>query len=223
MKAPPAVRVVIADDHPMFRDGLRRLLESEPGFSVVGEAATPLEAVAAVRRHTPDVLLLDLLMPGGGGLAALKHLASSHGPTHVVLLTAAIEPHEEAAAARLGVRGIVTKESATATLFECLRAVMAGECWLGGRRVPYLPQPAEAHARGSVAPADTLTHRELEIVSAVADGASNRDIAERLGVSQQTVKNHLGSVFDKLGVSTRLELALYALSHDLVSRRPPGR
>ena len=115
------------DDHPIFRDGLRRLLESEPGFSVIGEAANPRDAVTAVRVQQPDVLLLDLMMPGGGGLAALRQLFAEPTQTRIVLLTAAIERNEQLAAASLGVRGIITKESATSLLFKCIRSVMAGE------------------------------------------------------------------------------------------------
>jgi two-component system, NarL family, nitrate/nitrite response regulator NarL len=215
------VRIVIADDHPMFRDGLRRLLESEPGFEVVGEVARPAEAMAAIREHAPDVLLLDLLMPDGGGLAVLRALLATPVTTRVVLLTAAIEQHEQLAAVNLGVRGIIKKELATALLFRCIRAVMDGACWLGADTVPDLSaavhrRPAERTSMGQ----QTLTPRELEVVAAILDGASNRDIAQQFGVSQQTVKNHLSSIFKKLGVSTRLELALYALNGNLLSHRP---
>jgi DNA-binding NarL/FixJ family response regulator len=221
MTTPTAVRVVIADDHPIFRDGLRRLLESEPGFHVVGEAQTPQEAVSAVRRHVPDLLLLDLMMPGGGGLAALRHLVAEPTPTRVVLLTAAIEHNEQVAAASLGVRGIITKESATAQLFKCLRAVMSGQYWLGTQSVADLSSAVKERPRH--APSTVLTPRELEIVAAIVDGATNREIANQFDVSQQTVKNHLSSIFDKLGVSTRLELALYAIKHNLIGPLPPDR
>jgi DNA-binding NarL/FixJ family response regulator len=224
MTATSGITVVIADDHPIFRDGLRRLLEAEPGFVVAGEAATPGQAVEAVRRFTPDVLLLDLAMPGGGGLAALRALAAEglSRQTRTILLTAAIERLEQVAAAALGVRGIIMKESATALLIACMRAVVAGEAWLGTERVSDLA--AAVQRRGgprSPLPAATLTPRELDIVAALVDGASNREIAARFEISLQTVKNHLSTIFDKLGVSTRLELALHVLQHNLLASRPP--
>ena len=218
------VNLVICDDHPIFRDGLRRLLESETGFSVIGEAANPRDAVTAVRVQQPDVLLLDLMMPGGGGLAALRQLFAEPTQTRIVLLTAAIERNEQLAAASLGVRGIITKESATSLLFKCIRSVMAGEYWFGKESVKDLSDALQqrAHARRP-SEAGALTPRELDIVAAIVDGAGNKDIAQQFGVSQQTVKNHLSSIFDKLGVSTRLELALYAINHNVLASRPPMR
>jgi DNA-binding NarL/FixJ family response regulator len=221
-----AVTIVIADDHPIFRDGLRRLLEAEPGLSVIGEAATPGQAVDAVRSLAPDILLLDLAMPGGGGIATLRALgpqALATGRTRTILLTAAIERHEQVAAAALGVRGIIMKESATALLIACLRAVVAGDYWLGTERVSDLALAVQRRGGPrSPLPAATLTPRELDIVAALVDGASNREIARRFEISLQTVKNHLSTIFEKLGVSTRLELALHVLQHNLLASRPAG-
>ena len=224
MNAPdaPPVRVVIADDHPIFRDGLRRLLSIEPGFSVVAEAADPVAAVEMVRQHRPDLLLLDLMMPGGGGLLALRELSKDPGTTRTIVLTAAIDRDEELAAVQLGARGIVTKETATGLLVKCMRCVMAGQYWLGQQTVGDLIG-ALTRTRADGRGAATLTPRELEIVAAIVDGAANREIAEQFGVSPQTVKNHLSSIFDKLGVSNRLELALYAVNHQLLARRTRPR
>jgi two-component system nitrate/nitrite response regulator NarL len=215
------VRIVIADDHPIFREGLRRLLESERGFVVVGEVAGPLEAIAAITQQAPDVLLLDLLMPDGGGLAVLRAMAAAPTRTRVVLLTAAIEPYEQMAAVNLGVRGILKKESATALLFQCIRAVMDGACWLTTASVADRSSASVQRQVARTAPEQhLLTSRELDVVAAIVDGAGNREIAEQFGVSQQTVKNHLSSIFKKLAVSTRLELALYALNHNVLAKRP---
>jgi len=223
VSARPPASVLIVDDHAIFRDGLRRLLESEPGYVVVDEAATPRDAVEAVRRHQPDLLLLDLLMPGGGGLTTLQALRQESlaaGRTRTVLLTAAIERHEQLAAVALGARGIIMKESATALLFECLRAVMAGNYWLGTEAVSDLHVAVQRRAGPrSPLPAGSLTPRELDILAALVDGASNRDIAVQFGIRPQTVKNHLSVIFDKVGVSTRLELALHALQHNLLASR----
>lgn len=209
------IRIVIADDHPIFRAGLRRLLESEPGMQVVAESSDAVEAARVAREHQPDVLLLDLLMPGGGGLATLRALAHDPIPTQVIVLTAAIDRAEQLDAVQLGARGIVTKETATTVLLDSIRAVVAGELWVDRDAVRDMVAALQRHParRG---PAASLTRRELDIVAAIVDGASNRDIAERCGLREQTVKNHLQRIFDKLGVSSRLELASYAVHHKLL-------
>ena len=212
------IRIVIADDHPIFRQGLRRLLESEPGMQVVAEASDATQAVELSRQHLPDVLLLDLLMPNGGGLAALRELVRDPITTRVVLLTAAIDRAEQLRAVQLGVRGIVTKETATTVLLDCIRTVVAGELWVDREAVHDMVAALQMHpARRH--PATGLTARELDIVAAIVDGASNREIADLCGLREQTVKNHLQRIFDKLGVSTRLELASYAVHHKLLAHR----
>jgi two-component system, NarL family, nitrate/nitrite response regulator NarL len=211
----PKIRVVIADDHPIFRDGLRRLLEADGRFAVVGEASDGREAVAQAAALRPDVLLLDLAMPRSSGLRALAELAEAGSPTRTVLLTAAIEPAETRRALRLGARGVILKDSATQLLFTCLQAVMDGKLWIG-------QEPASVvleHFRSSDTdppPALTLTPRELQVVAAVVGGASNKEVARQFNVTEQTVKNHLLSIFDKVGVSNRLELALYTAHHRLL-------
>jgi two-component system, NarL family, nitrate/nitrite response regulator NarL len=211
------VRILIADDHPIFREGLRRLLETEPRFDIVGEAADGEEAVELLRRLRPDILLLDLRMERMDGLAVLRAMAGEGHATKVVILTAAIERADMVTAVQLGARGVLMKDAATPLLYKCIDRVMAGEYWLGrdtvGDLVAALQAPA---AQPAPAPRIGLTPRERDIVKAVVDGASNKDIAAQFGVSPQTVKNHLSVIFDKLGVSSRLELALYAMHHKVL-------
>jgi DNA-binding NarL/FixJ family response regulator len=214
------IRIVIADDHPLVREGLRTLLELQQGFTVVGEAGDGFDAVQLTKDLRPDVLLLDLAMPRMNGLDVLKALADTATEVRTVLLTATIEREETVHALRLGARGVVLKESATQMLYKCIRAVMAGEFWVGHERIGDLMQTLRQIERAPArepSPASRLTRRELQVISAVVEGGSNKDIAKALGLSEQTVKNHLSNIFDKLGVSNRLELALYAVHHRLLA------
>lgn len=227
------VRIVIADDHPIFRDGLRRLLEAESNLKVIGEACDGAEAVKLARQLKPDILLLDLAMPRHPGLEALRDLsngsassqssASSPGsasnPVRVILLTAAAEKNQIVEALQLGARGVVLKDSATQLLLKAIQTVMAGEYWVGRESVSNLVQYLRTLVQSSGEEARQrkfgLTPRELEIVSTVVAGYSNKEIAEYFKISEDTVKHHLSNIFDKLGVSTRLELALFAVNQSL--------
>ena len=219
------VRIVIADDHRLVREGLRRLLELQPEFTVVGEAADGVEALQQVKDLKPDVLLLDVAMPRLNGLDVARQLGRTLEEVRTVLLTASIEPEEAVRALRLGVRGIVMKDSAAQTLYKCIRAIMNGEYWVAHDRVNDLLHSLREVERASsqeAPPASRLTQRELQVISAIIDGATNRDIGKSLGLSEQTVKNHLSNIYDKLGVSSRLELALYAVHHRLLADDRPG-
>ncbi|HET7441369.1 MAG TPA: response regulator transcription factor [Terriglobales bacterium] len=215
------IRIVIADDHPIFRDGLRRLLEAEADLKVVGEACDGSEAVKLARQLKPDILLLDLAMPRQPGLEALRELSSGQGAgsVRVILLTAAAEKNQIVEALQLGARGVVLKDSATQLLLKSIHTVMSGEYWVGRESVSNLVQYLRTLVQSSGEEARQkkfgLTPRELEVVSAVVAGYSNKEIAEHFKISEDTVKHHLSNIFDKLGVSTRLELALFAVNQAL--------
>jgi two-component system, NarL family, nitrate/nitrite response regulator NarL len=215
------IRIVIADDHPIFRDGLRRLLEAEPGLQVIGEASDGQQAVQLAHSLKPDVLLLDLAMPRYPGLEALRELSRGNGHhVRTLLLTASIEKQQIAEALQIGARGVVMKEAATQVLFTALRAVMRGQYWVGHEAVTDLPQhlrsQLKADPRGAKPRPYGLTNRELEIVGSIVDGNTNKEIAQKFSLSEDTVKHHLTSIFDKLGVANRLELALFAINNRLI-------
>jgi two-component system, NarL family, nitrate/nitrite response regulator NarL len=204
------IRIVIADDHAIFRDGLRRLLATREDFHVIAEASDGKEAIAVATELRPDVLLLDLAMPRVPGMEVLRELARQELPLRTILLTAAIHPFAVTSALQLGARGIVLKASPPELLLKSIRAVCDGQFWVGS-------EPASNWAR-SGQPQDAsfgLTTREIEIIAAIREGNSNREIAARLAISEETVKRHLSNIFGKLGVSSRLELAVLASEQNL--------
>jgi two-component system nitrate/nitrite response regulator NarL len=215
------IRIVIADDHPIFRDGLRRLLETESDMKVIGEGSDGREAVKLATDLKPDILLLDLAMPHHTGLDAIRDMSTNTGAgaVRIILLTAAAEKKQIVEALQLGARGIVLKDSATQLLLKAIHAVMSGEYWVGRESVSNLVQYLRTLMQSSHDEARQkkfgLTPREIEIVSAVVAGYSNKEIAEYFKISEDTVKHHLSNIFDKLGVSTRLELALFAVNQAL--------
>jgi len=218
------IRIVVADDHPIFRDGLCRLLALEPDFEVVAQAQDGRQVLDVLQQHEPDILLLDLKMPGLDGLATLQRLQTSKHKTRVIVLTASEDKNEFVQAMKLGAAGIVLKQSATDLLITSIRKVNAGEIWLDSHTTAavmrqFATGADEAPAAGTPAPSSRersrLSQREREIVAVVAQGFKNREIAEMMFISEQTVKNHLHNIFDKLGVSDRLELALYAIHNNL--------
>ncbi len=217
------IRIVIADDHTIFRDGLRRLLESEADLQVVGEAADGSEAIALVQQNKPDGLLLDLAMPRMPGLETLRELSTSGAAVRVILLTAAIEKRQIVEALQMGARGIVMKDSATQLLIKSIHTVVNGQFWVDreavGDMVQYLRERAVTDTQ-SPGKAFGLTRRELEILGTIVHGLSNKEIAQKFSLSEDTVKHHLTNIFDKVGVSSRLELALFAINNKIAS---PGK
>lgn len=226
-KGASKIRILIADDHAIFRDGLKKLLESEPDFTVVGEAGDGAEAIKLAQKLKPDLLLLDLAMPRMPGMVALRELTTASVPVRTIVLAAAVGKEQIVEALQLGARGVVLKESATQQLLKSLRAVMAGEYWVGRESVSDLVQYLRVASGVAAAPQKKhfgLTPREREIVGTIVAGYTNKDIAQKFSISEDTVKHHLTNIFDKLGVSNRLELALFAVHHHLVGDSSgPGR
>ena len=213
-KPKPTIRIVIADDHPIFRDGLRKLLDNEDDMQIVGEVSNGTECTTMVGKLKPDILLLDLRMPEKDGLTLLEEMNFDSLSTRVIVLTATEDDRDVVRAMRLGARGVVLKQSATDLLIKSIRKVYGGEIWLDkrmtGEGMKAFSKSAEGGPRREK---PLLSDREKEIVQLVAQGFRNREIGEKLFISEQTVKNHLHNIFDKLGVSDRLELALYAIHH----------
>jgi len=213
------VRILIADDHTIFREGLRKLLESEPGLEIAGEAANGAEAVSLAAEVKPDILLLDLAMPLVPGLEALREIAENKTSGKVILLTAAIEKRQIVEALQIGACGVVMKDSATQTLIRAIRTVMGGQFWVGREPVTDMVQYLREQVAAQQVPkakAYGLTRRETEILGTIVAGLSNKEIATKFSLSEDTVKHHLTNIFDKVGVSSRLELALFAINNHLI-------
>ena len=206
------ITIAIAEDHPVVRDGLRRILETESDFKVIGEAADGIEATRLVRDLKPAVLLLDLFMPNASGFDVLRQCEGTD--TRFLILTAGNKKSDLLEAVRCQAHGILTKDAPVDTLLKAIRCVAAGEYFIERDLLANAAQhqPPTLERFG-------LTSRELDVVAEVASGSNNRDIASKLGISELTVKRHLTNIFDKVGVCSRLELALFAVSHDLASRR----
>jgi len=216
------IRVLLADDHPIVRDGLRKLLALEDDIEVVGEASDGRQVLEMIQEHEPDVLLLDLRMPNLDGLSVLQTLQQNEKKTRVIVLTASEDKNEFVQAMKLGCSGIVLKQTATELIVKSIRKVHSGEIWLDSHTTAAVMRqfasPSETSsplANGKGRERSPLSAREREIVALVAQGYKNKEMAEKMFISEQTVKNHLHNIFDKLGVSDRLELALYAIHKGL--------
>jgi two-component system, NarL family, nitrate/nitrite response regulator NarL len=218
------IRILIADDHPAFTDGLRRLLEIERDLKVIGQANNVADVVHRVLELKPDILLLDLRMPSQpkakisarGGLDAWAAVKGSGSITKTILFAAEMETQEIVEAIELGIRGVLLKSAATELLIESIRAVMSGACWEGTKTVPTFHALLRTMREELNKRKFGLTPRELEVVSAVVrHGMANKDIAHFFKIAEDTVKKHISSTFDKLGVSNRLELDHFAREHKL--------
>lgn len=213
------IRVLIADDHPVVRIGLRNMLQADAQMKIVAEAKDGVEALHMVRTLRPDILLLDLAMPKMPGMDALRELTGDSAATRTIVLTAQVEKRQILEALQLGARGVLLKDAAATHLAACIHAVMQGQYWLEGRPVQNLVQVLrDLTAQTAPPPRKTfgLTPRELEVVTLITEGSTNKHIADTFGISEETVKRHLTNIFNKIGVGNRLELALFALNHHLL-------
>lgn len=210
-----ATALFLVEDHPVVREGLRMLLDAAGDLRVVGAAASASGALEALRAAPPDVVLLDLDLGGEDGLEQLPRVLEAAPGARVLILTAVRDPGRDEAAFLAGARGFVRKEAPADELLRAIRTVAAGGLWFDPRTV------GAARAQGTSAdPLAALTARERDVLRLVGEGLRNEEVARRLGISEKTVRNHLTAVFDKIGVSGRLELVVFAYRHGLARVRP---
>jgi DNA-binding NarL/FixJ family response regulator len=204
----------------VVRIGVRNMLTEGEGFEVLGEATDGDEAITQTLELEPDILLLDVQMPRMPGLEAMRAIVNGTSTVKILLLTSTITTQQIIEALQIGARGIVLKDALADHLQTAIRTVFNGDYWIGGKRVVNLVSALhELMQKAAVPERKTygLTPRELEVVGSIVEGCSNRDIAKQFNLSEETVKRHLSNIFDKTGVSTRLELALFAIAHQLVA------
>jgi len=220
------IRVVIVDDQPIFCRALRRVFESDPSFDVLGEASDAPSAMKLIRQLKPDILLLDLALSRRFELRGVNNFASYLAPVRTLVMLAAIEKASIVEAFRLGAHGIVLKTSPQQVLVQSLRSVMAGHYWLESEGIAILIDALRDFLSQSNGTTSTkeygLTPRELDIISKIANGRSNKEVGEEFSISERTVKHHLTNIFGKVGVSSRLQLALFAVNHHLMTDQPPS-
>jgi NarL family two-component system response regulator LiaR len=207
------IRVLIADDHKVVRQGLRFLLSQEPGIEVAGEADDGITALAEIRRLRPDVVLLDLFMPRMDGLAVLTAIRDEQITTAVLVLTSSQDDDHLVRAVKAGALSYLPKTSGVDQVVQSVRAAARGESVLQPAATTRLLQELR---RGTADPLRQLTPREIDVLKALAQGRSNREIARALSVTEETVKSHVSSILAKLGLADRTQAAIFALQHHLV-------
>jgi DNA-binding NarL/FixJ family response regulator len=214
--ANPVIRVLLADDHPIVLGGLDQLLSLEPDLTVVARCTNGNEALAAIARERPQVVIADLTMPGRSGIDLLRELQAKGSPVRVILLTARIEHDQVLEALKLGVAGIVLKESAPFQILDSIRRVAAGGQWIDQVISNRTLDGVLRRQSGARKVAAVLTAREIEVVRMVAQGLRNKEIADQLSITEGTVKAHLRTIFEKLGIDSRMKLILYAREKRMV-------
>src|SRR5271156_3831541 len=218
---PGTTKILIADNHPLVRVGIRDLMQASKAIRVVGEVEDGDETITETLDLLPDIVLLDLTMPRLPALEAMRAIMSGWPEIRILLLNRAIRAQHIVEALQIGARGIVLYDRLADDLEPAIACVSSGGYWLGEKRGEGLVSALHQLVREQASPEQKsygLTRRELEVLRRIVDGCSNRDIASQFGLSEETVKRHLSNIFDKLGVSTRLELALFALANHLVTQ-----
>lgn len=217
------ITVLIADDHKMFRQGLRMLFEMEPDIKIVGEARDGLEVQTLARQLDPDIILMDINMPGADGVEATRQILNERPETAIIILTMFREDEHVFQAIRAGAKGYVLKDADSLEVVKAIRTVAAGASVLDpemtGKVFNQFKLLAEVNEKNN---REGLTDRELEILTLIAEGASNREIGDRLYLSEKTIKNYVTSIFQKLQMNDRTQAAVYALQHGLISRSTEG-
>lgn len=214
------ISVLIIDDHTLFRSGIRLLLQRQDGFEVVGEAGDGLEGVKLAKRLEPDVVLLDLHMPGVGGLEALQLLQEELPQVQVVMLTVSEDAQDLLEALRIGARGYLLKNIETDFLLDAIRRAAAGESVMSPQMANRLADAVRApQSNTKTSSAAKLSPREAEIIVMLAAGASNKEIARRLELAESTVKIHVQGILRKLNLSSRVQAAVYAVEHGLMEKK----
>jgi len=208
------IRILIADDHPLFREGVAQSLASEPGFTVVGQAGSGEEAFSLVGDLLPDVLLLDVTMPGDGGIVTAGKVASAWPVVRIMMLTVSEDQDTLMAALKAGARGYVLKGVTARDLVNAVRVVAGGDIYISPALAGGILFELTANKQDDD-PLTTLTDRERDILSLVAEGLTNREIGDRLHLAEKTIKHYMTNVLQKLHVRSRVEAALLAQKHGL--------
>jgi two-component system NarL family response regulator len=212
------LRIVVADDHALFRTGLIHILEREPDFDVVGEAVDGQDAIARARDLQPDLLLLDIRMPVLDGIAALPEIRSAAPACHIIMLTQSDSDEHLYQAIKAGASGYLLKEIAPEEIAEAIRQVASGEAVISPAMSSTLLRQFAALVAREQPSAGRLSARELEVLGLLCDGLANRDIATALFISENTVRNHVRNILEKLGLTSRMQAVAYAMREGLISR-----
>ena len=214
----PLISVVVCDDHDLFRRGTRALLDQQDDIEVLGEASSGPEVVAFCLAEMPDVVLLDIAMPDGDGVTAAAELAAMADPPAIVMVTASHDPADVMASLEAGAISYVVKDESVDTIAAAVRTAAAGQSMLSSCAATALVQAYGAAQRPPVK--SRLSLREVEVLTLIAEGCSNREVAERLIISENTVKNHVRNILERLGVRSRVEAVLVGIREKLISPEP---
>jgi len=216
---PDTIHILVCDDHALFREGLSRILDETEGCKVVGKAANGQEAVEKAVELRPDLILLDVVMPGMDGIDAARTLRKRKVPSRIIMLSAYDEERFVLDAWKAGIHGYILKDTATAELMRAVQCVADGEVWVGEGFLARVMEKYRAALDGKDQEADGpggLTKREVDVLRLVGAGMRNKEIAARLFISEKTVKTHLTHIYQRLGLHDRVEVALYAIRHGVV-------